>query len=62
LEPCFRSLFDDLPLKFSKSPKDMKDQLSSAGCGVDVFLQALKAYYPVMKLGYGVNEVSKRAA
>lgn len=38
----------------------MKNELSPAGCRVDVFLKRLKAHSPVMKLGYGIDEVSKR--
>jgi hypothetical protein len=56
------SLFDNFPLKFSKSAKDMKDQFSSAGCGIDVLGQALKAYPPFVKGSDGVDEVSQRPA
>ncbi len=39
----------------------MKDQLSPAGCGVDILLQGFEAYCPVMKLGYGVDQMSQTA-
>src|SRR5215212_599033 len=57
---CLCSLADDLPFKFGKSSEDMKDKLSPAGCRVDVLPKGFKPHSPVMKLGYGVNEVSKR--
>jgi hypothetical protein len=40
----------------------MKDQLAPAGCRIDVFLQRLEAHAFLMKLSYGIDQVSKRAA
>ena len=40
----------------------MKDEFASTGCGIDVLLKALKPYSLVMKLSYGVNEVSEGAS
>ena len=38
----------------------MKDQLSPAGCCVDVLCEALKAYATLVKGSDGVDEVSQR--
>jgi hypothetical protein len=40
----------------------MKHELSATGCRVDILLKGFEAYSPVMKLSYGVNQVSERAA
>ena len=40
----------------------MKDELSPAGCCVDVLLKGLKSHSCVMKLGYGVDKVYEGAA
>ncbi len=61
-EACICPLLDDVPLKLSKSPKDMENEFPAAGGGIDLLGQALKANVSAMQLGDPLNEVFERAA
>ena len=60
-EACICPLLDDVPLKLSKSPKDMENEFPAAG-GIDLLGQALKADLAAMQLGDPLDEVFERAA
>src|SRR5688500_10139439 len=61
-EACICPLLDDVPLKLSKSPKDMENEFPAAGGGIDLLGQALKADLMTMQLGDPLDEVFERAA
>jgi hypothetical protein len=58
--PC--PLADNLPLELRQGAKDVKNQLSPAGRGIDVLLQALEADPLLIEGGNGVDKVSEGAA
>ena len=56
-EACICPLLDDVPLKLSKSPKDMENEFPAAGGGINLLGQALKADLAAMQLGDPLDEV-----
>src|SRR2546421_1636711 len=48
-ESCLGSFPDQIPLKFSQRTKDMEDQFSAAGCGVNIFRDAFEANLSYME-------------
>jgi hypothetical protein len=56
-EPGLCPLPNEVSLKLRKRAKDMKDQLSPAGCGTNVLREAFKANAPFLKVSHGSNEV-----
>jgi hypothetical protein len=61
-EACLGALFDDVPLKFSKSSKDVEDELPSGGGGVDRFSDRFEAYSAVGERCDRLDEVLEGAA
>jgi hypothetical protein len=59
---CCCSLPNQISLKFSECAKDMKDQLSSAGCGINILGQAFKPNPPLLKGSHGGNQIRKESA
>src|SRR6266496_4618469 len=61
-EACLGSFPDQIPLKFSQRPKDMEDQFSAAGGGINIFGDAFEANVTVMKSTDRFNKVFKGSA
>src|SRR5437870_2768058 len=61
-EACLCSFSDEISFKLSQRPKDMKDQLSSASCGVNIFRDAFEADLSFMEGTDRFNEVFERPA
>jgi hypothetical protein len=51
-----------IPLKLGKCPEDMENEFSAAGCGIDVFRQALKADVSAVQIGDPLDEVFEGSA
>src|SRR3954467_7380193 len=53
---------DQIPLKLSQGAKDVKDQLATAGGGVDLLLQGPEANAALLQVPDGVDQMRQGAA
>src|SRR5208337_2223929 len=61
-EACLGALPDDVALELCKGSKDVEDELSAGGRGVDLLGEALKAYAFVVEGGDCLDEVAEGAS
>ena len=62
VRPSVGSLPDQIALKFSQCPEDVKDKLPATGRGIDVFCEALKADVSLIQLCESFDEVLEGTA
>jgi hypothetical protein len=60
-QACGCPLPDQVSLKLHKSAEDMENEVSSAGCRINVFRQAFKANAPLLKRSHASNEMGEGA-
>ena len=62
LQSCLGTFPDDIPLKLCEGTKDMKDQLSSGGGGINVLGNAFEPYLSLMESSNGLNQMPQGTA
>src|SRR5947208_5940523 len=59
-QACFGSLSDQITFKLGKRGKDIENESTIAGCGINTLREALKADLSLVEIGNGFNQVLER--